>query len=169
MRVTGEFLITARNCATVDEQLCAVVKRVLHRIRVEILIDAVTAIVTSAAGFATYGPRILHPAGFINVVNQEVADRSAAQPEKSVKTADLVQQLAHTFRLWSCRRSAGWASHAIGTHHGDVADFAVLNAVEQFTTCFAVTAHQADANLQVFRNRLVIQRQHSLALSDRRP
>src|SRR5262249_42725910 len=100
-------------------------------IAVEVLVNVVAAVVPTAAGLGTHRPGILHPAAFIDVVNQEIAIRATASPQEGVKAANLVKQLAEigvAVGLGKGRR--GRPGHAISAQESDVAHLAVLDTVE---------------------------------------
>ncbi len=96
--VSGEIGIAARYGAAVHEQLRSIGECVFDRIGIEVLIDHVTAIVTTTAGDGFHRPVILHPAAFIDVVDQEVTDRTATEPQKSVELLNLIVQRLGVFR-----------------------------------------------------------------------
>ena len=98
--VAGEFLLAAVDVPAFEEHLGAVGERVFDRVRVEVLIDIVAAIGAAAGALGRDGPGVLHPAAFVDVVDQEVAVAAAAGPEEPVEPLDLVQQLADARRAW---------------------------------------------------------------------
>ena len=97
--VAGEFLVAAVDVAAFEEQLGAVGEGVLDRVGVEVLVDAVAAVVPAAGALGLDRPGVLHPAAFVDVVDQEVAEAAAAGPEEAVELLDLVQQLADAVGL----------------------------------------------------------------------
>ena len=73
----GESLIAAGDGAAVDQQLGAVGVGVLDRVRVEVLVDVIATVVASTGGLGLDGEGVLHPAAFVDVVDQEIADGAA--------------------------------------------------------------------------------------------
>src|SRR5690606_8203494 len=163
MGIAGELVVAARHAAAIHEQLRAVGKRVFDRVVVEVLIDRIAAEVAAAAGLRANRPGIFHPATLVDVVNVEVAIRAAAGPQKAVETLYLVHQLADVVGLRSGREGRHWTVHAIGAQGDEVAHLAVLDALAKLAARDAVTAHQADANLQILLLSFFVQRQHALA------
>ena len=159
--IAGKVLITARHRPAVHEQLRAVLKGVLHRIRVKILVHAVATIVPTTGCNALHRPRILHPAALINVVNQEVTDRTTAEPQKCMKFADLPQQLTDALRLRTRRRGTRRTSLTVSPQGRHFTNLTVLNSVMQLTTSLTVTAHQTNRHLQILLNRFFIQCENS--------
>src|SRR5690606_33394907 len=66
--IAGELAIGADHGAALEVELRAVGEGVLDRVAVEVLIDAVAAIVAAAAGLGFDRPCVLHPAAFVDVV-----------------------------------------------------------------------------------------------------
>ena len=118
MGKAGEFSLATWHRAAVDEQLGSIAKGVLDRIGVKVLVDKVAPIVTSAAGDRPHRPIVLHPTRLIDVVNQEIADGTATEPQEAMKVLDLMHQIAKVGVVSRCRRRTGRPSHAIGTKHG---------------------------------------------------
>src|SRR4051794_10740175 len=143
-----------------EQQLGTVVKRVFDGIRVEVLVDAVAAVSACAGGHGLHGPGVFHPAAFVDVVDEEVAIAAAAGPQETVELPDLVEQLADVAGLGRHERRADRARLAIGPQRDEIANLASLDPVEKLLARLAVTAHQADADLEVFLDRLLTQGQH---------
>ena len=99
------------------EELGPVGERVFDRVVVEILIDAVAAIVPAAGGVGLDRPGTLHPAEFVDVVDVEVAVAAAAGPEEAVEPLDLIHQVADPVRLRRRREEADGAVQPVGPHH----------------------------------------------------
>ena len=97
MCVTGEFLVTPVHVTPVQIELGTVIKRIFYRIGIEILVDIVVAVMTSTGCDGVDWPCILHPAAFVDVVDEIVAERAAAGPEETVEAPDLVQQFVFVF------------------------------------------------------------------------
>src|SRR4051794_18588913 len=143
-----------------EQQLGTVVKRVFDGIRVEVLVDAVAAVSACAGGHGLHGPGVFHPAAFVDVVDEEVAIAAAAGPQEPVELPDLVEQLADVAGLGRHERRANRARLAIGSQRDDIANLSPLDPVEKLLPRLAVPAHQPDANLEVFLDRLLAQGQH---------
>ena len=79
--------VAAVDRAAVEKQLRAVGKRVLDRVVVEVLIDVVAAVMPAAGGLRLHRPGVLHPAALVDVVNQKIAERAAAEPTGTNGTA----------------------------------------------------------------------------------
>ena len=96
-------------------------------------------------------------------MNVEIAEASAARPDEAVETGDLPEQFARltgpAFR--ESRRDR--PMHPVAAHEHDVADFAVLHALVQFLEMPRVAGHEADANLQILRLRLIGEFKHPAA------
>ena len=102
---------------------------------------------TESLGFDR--PRVFHPAALVDLVNVEVAEESAAGPEEAVESLDLEHDFALPFRFLFGKGGGYRAVHAVGAHVDDVADLAILDAVEKFLTAAAVPHHETDAALEV--------------------
>ena len=85
MGVAGELLVAAVDVPAFEEQLGAVAEGVLDRVGVEVLVDVVAAVVPAAGALGLDRPGVLHPAAFVDVVDQEVAEAAAAGPEEPVE------------------------------------------------------------------------------------
>ena len=158
--VAGELVGTVDHPATFEEQFGTVRKSVLDRVRVEVLINVVAAEMSPAITFGFHRPGVLHPAAFVDVVNQEVAESTAARPQESVEVLDLVHQLAELALILADESRSRGTGHSVSSQHVQFAQFPILDPLEQFATSFAVAAHQADADLQVLLDRLFVQGQH---------
>jgi hypothetical protein len=76
---------------------------------------------------------------------------------------DLPEQLVRVrFRVTARREhAADDALHAIGAHEHEIADLAVLDAVEKLAADAAVAAHETDADLEILLFRLFIERKQA--------
>src|SRR5262249_33301000 len=130
-------LLCTIDTAAVEIQLRSIREGVFHAVRVEVLIDVRRAVVrglvmTSADGLCLHGPRVLHPAEMIDVVNVKIVEASAARPDEAVEPPDLIVEFADIRGLGrrsECRRRS---VHAIAAHEDNLADRAVANALAQF-------------------------------------
>ncbi len=133
MTVAGEFLLAVRDIASLQEKLSAVGEGVFHRVVVEVLVDLVAAEMPAARGLGGNRERVLHPAAFIDVVDQEIAVTAAAGPKEGMEAFDLPKQLIGAGWPWIAVTSGLRTSPAIGPQQRYVADFAVANVIEQLT------------------------------------
>ena len=162
--VAGKLVVATWNRAPVDEHLGAVSKRVLDRIGIKVLVDAIVSIVPSSGSYSIDRPVFLHPAAFVDVVDQEVADSAAAGPKKSMESAQLVEQFAlHVLGLFGRSSRAGWTGHPVGSEHEQIADLTVANPIEQLSAHDAVSAHEANADFQIPFDRELAQLEHLAA------
>ncbi len=173
VRVRGELAPRPGHRAAVEVQLRAVGEGVLDRVRVEVLVDEILAVVPAADRLGLHRPGLLHHAGLVDVVDVEVREHPARRPQEAVEASQLVHHLGHRLRGVAdhLRRDAALdlplgegrpagAVHAVGAHRDDVADLAVLDAAQQFVARVAVPAHQADADLEVLLDRLGAELEH---------
>ena len=89
--ITGVDVGTTGHAASVHVHFGAVGKSVFHRIRIKILIDVrvaigALAIMASTQGLGFDWPGVLHHADVIDVVDVEIAEAPAAEPDEAVKT-----------------------------------------------------------------------------------
>ena len=117
VRPTGVFRLRSRLTPAFKEKLRAVAKRIFHRVGVEILIDAVAAIVPPAVGLRLHRPRALHPRTFVDIVNVEIAERPAARPHETVESLNLIHQVGLVGRLRRRRKKADRPVQPVGAHH----------------------------------------------------
>src|SRR6056297_2155019 len=113
MGVTGELLFAPRNGAAVHEQLRPVIEGVLQMIRVEVLVDRVAPVVTTAEPDRLHRPTPFDPTRLIDVVDQKIADGAAAKPQESMEVLDLVHQLAAVGAIWRGGGRTGRPGHSI--------------------------------------------------------
>src|SRR5262245_15870760 len=138
------------------------------------------AVVAAAAGLSFNRPVVLHPATLVDVVDIEVAIESAASPQEAVEAADLKRQLTDLLALrravlqaggtggnrvlpdvpGRAKRAADRRMHAIAAERHEVANLTVLNPVKQLAAGLAVTAHQPDADFEVFLFGFLAEGQH---------
>ena len=132
---------------------------------------SVPAVVPSAEGLGLHRPGVLDPAALVDVVDEEVAERSAAEPEEAVEALDLVHQVAHVPLVALREAESDRRLHAIGAHHRDLAHLPVADALEEFAARIAVPAHQAHPDLQVLGLGLLVELEQRAArrLRRRRP
>ena len=162
--VASKLIVATWDGAPVDEHLRAVCERVLDRIGIEVLVDAIVSIVPSSGSHRVDRPVFLHPAAFVDVVDQEVADSTATGPKESVESAQLVEQFAlHVFGLFGRCGRTGRTGHSVGSEHEQIADLAVANPIEQLSADDAVSAHEANADFQVPFDRELAQLEHLAA------
>ena len=123
--------VAAVDATPVQEELRAVGERVFDRIRVEVLIDGVPAIMAAAERLGLDRPGILHPAAVIDDVNVEVVEAPAAGPNEAVEASNLPQQLTRIARPFVRERRSHRPAHAVSPHQHDIADLAVVDALAQ--------------------------------------
>ncbi len=82
MRITGEFGRRPVDAATVELELAAILEGVFDRVGVKVLVNIVATEMPAAKPLGFDGPVILHPAALVDVVDQKVAVRPAAGPQK---------------------------------------------------------------------------------------
>ena len=143
-----------------EEQLGAVREGVLDRIVVKVLVDRIVAILPPAGGLGSFRPGILHPAAFVDIVDQEVAVAAAAGPQEGVEPVDLVEQIAPFAWVRRSKFLGCPPVHAVSPQHLDIADLSRLDAVEQLVAGYAMPAHEAHAHLEVALGGIVGQLQH---------
>ena len=78
-------------------QFGSIGERVLDRVATKVLIDVIPPVMASTGALCLDGPGILHPAAFVDVVDEIVTERAATRPDETVEAADLVEQLALVF------------------------------------------------------------------------
>src|SRR5580698_11016762 len=108
MRVTGKVSLAVGHVTAFEHQFGAVGKRVLDGVAVEVLIDAVDlrsglrglAIMPAAVTLGGDRKGVLHPAAYIDIVDQEIAEQTTAGPQEGVELANLISQFAHPGRCW---------------------------------------------------------------------
>jgi hypothetical protein len=106
----------------------------------------------AAISFRFDRPVVLDPAGFVDVVNIEVAKAATARPKETVEILDLVEKFARIFRrvtLLGAERCDGLL-HPIRPQQNDVSEFTILNPLLQLLASFAMTAHQANRDFHPF-------------------
>ena len=81
----------------------------------------------TAVSFGRDREGVFHPAAFIDVVDQEVAEESAAGPQERVELANLVGQVAHPGGGRPHERIVIAGVHAVGPQQNQVADLPVLD------------------------------------------
>ena len=131
MSIAGELLVAAVDVSAFEKELGAVAERIFDGVRVEVLIDEAFTIGTSARAHGLDGPGVLHPAAFVDVVDEEVAIAAAAGPKEAVEPLDLIQQLVDVGRLWPTECRPDRPRLAIRTQRDDVANDPVLDAIEK--------------------------------------
>ena len=94
--MAGIDVIAAIDATAVHGHFRAIGKRIFNRISVEVLIDVCFAvrggpIMASTECLRFDGPRVLHPAKMIDVMDVKIAVAAAARPKKAVEPADLPQ------------------------------------------------------------------------------
>src|SRR5262249_1197735 len=92
--VAGVNVITAIHAATIHRHFPAVGECVFDRIGIEILVDVgfavgIVAIVASTQRLRFNGPRVLHPAEVVDMMNVKVAEASTAGPKETVEVPNL--------------------------------------------------------------------------------
>lgn len=97
VNVGREIFVASRNRSAIDEQLRTILERIFNRIAIEVLVDRVATIVSTADGLCHDRPSSFRPTSFVDVVNQKVADRTTAGPQEAVEVPDLMLQLTHSF------------------------------------------------------------------------
>ena len=93
MHVGGKLVLAVADVPTFKEELGSVLPSILTGVVVEVLVHVRAAIRASAAPPDVGGEVVLHPAGFVNVVDEEVAEAATRRPEKAVEALDLPEQL----------------------------------------------------------------------------
>src|SRR6185437_481954 len=91
VREAGELLIASVHAAAFQQQLGAVAEGIFDGIHVEVLIDAVAAIVPADGAARFDRPGVLHPAALVDVVDVEIAVATAAGPQERVETLYLIE------------------------------------------------------------------------------
>src|SRR4029079_14167345 len=107
-------------------------------------------------------PGVFHPADFVDLMNVEVVEQSAAGPQETVKSLNLPGKLIAVFRLPSGKAGAHWAVHAVSPHRAQIADLSIADSLVQLLASAAVADHEADGNLQILFIRLLCQIEHPL-------
>ena len=72
MGVACKLLMATWNDSSLEIHLRSIFKGVFDGILIKVLIDIVVLEMSSAASLGFNRPRVLHPAAFINIVDQEV-------------------------------------------------------------------------------------------------
>src|SRR5262245_32992526 len=149
MEYARELVFHSNHGAAVKEKLGAVSEGVLHLIHVEVLIDVVAAVMTSAHGVAFDWPRILHPAELVDLMDVKVIEQATAQPDEAVKAVNLKEQFAHVLFLHCPIRESGSDGrvHAIRPHGDNLTDGTCAKLFIERLAPAAVPYNQADADL----------------------
>src|SRR5205807_2148235 len=68
--IAGKFVLAAPDVAALQIQFRAVAEGILDGIGVEVLVNAIAAVMAAAGSLRLNGPSIFHPTALVNVVNQ---------------------------------------------------------------------------------------------------
>ena len=163
--VTGKFSGSTNHSPAFEEQLRTIGERVFDTVDVEVLVNVFTAVMASSITLGFNWPDVLvfgvlHPAAFINVVDQEIAIATAAGPQECVEVADLVFQLILIGWLRPHKSRSCRARDSIGSQGDDFAQIAVLDPFGEFTAICTVATHQSDTDLQIFLQGFFVKGQH---------
>src|SRR5262245_30699170 len=101
------------DAASIHRELRAVVEGVFHRVTIKVLAHVIAAIVPSANRFGFDGPRVLHPAEVIDVVDVEIAEAATARPKEAVEARNLPEQFARFAGPFFRKRRSEHSLHSI--------------------------------------------------------
>lgn len=159
--VTGKFIMAAGNISAFEYKLTAIRESVFRGIMIEVLVDIIFPVEPTAGPLGFYRPGIFHPAAFIDVMDQEIAEAATASPEESMEPANLILKFANVIGFWSCKGSADRSSHAVGAKQSEIANLAIFDAIDKFLANTAMPAHQTDSHLQIMSFRFGGELEHS--------
>lgn len=115
MGMAGEFALAAWHVATVEVELGLVGEGVLDGVVVEVLVDIFPAVVASTLALCLDWPCVLHPAAFVNIMDEEVAVGAARQPEKAVEATYLVEQFGFACGFLAGEAGGNGLLHTVGS------------------------------------------------------
>ena len=152
--------LAADHRTTVHDQLGAVGEGVFDGVGVEVLVDAIQAIMAAAQSHGADRPGVLHPTAVVDDVDVEVAEGAAAGPDEGVELTKLKLHFAH-FRRLPFVVAHDRTVHAVAAHQHDVADLAVVDALGHLLEPAGVMGIQSHAHLELLLFRLLGELQHA--------
>src|SRR5262249_51745387 len=90
MGIRGINVSATVHASAIHEHFCAILKRVLNGVSIEVLVNirraiGLLTIMPSAQGLCLHWPGVLHPTQVVNVVNVKVVKTAAAGPQEAMK------------------------------------------------------------------------------------
>src|ERR1035437_8927740 len=168
MHVARIDLLASRHAPPIEEELRAIGIRILHRVRVEILVHVrdsfrTLAVVAAAPRLSLYRPFVFHPTEMIDDVDVIVVEAAAAGPDEAMEALHLVEQIADAGRFGKRGEVGDGPMHPVTPLEDDLADLAVMDTLGQFLERPAVTRHQSHPYLEVFGGGVLGEAQHAFA------